>query len=210
MPVVCPTVLAINKADYERQMQRVGGLAPRMQIDLVDGDFSSAKTIALREAWWPKKVQADIHLMYRRPMDEILKLVRLQPHMVIVHAEAEGDFVAFSDAMRSSGVKAGVALLQETSPELIRKFVRHIDHVLIFSGNLGYFGGSADLSLLDKVRAIKEFAPDMEIGWDGGINADNIQKLVAGGVDVLNVGGGLQGADDPAAAYATLVSLAET
>ena len=43
-----------------------------------------------------------------------------------------------------------------------------------------------------------------EIGWDGGITADNAAVLVTAGVRVLNVGGYIQKADDPQAAYAKL------
>ena len=42
------------------------------------------------------------------------------------------------------------------------------------------------------------------IGWDGGINADNVVELVRAGVEVLNVGGFIQHSSDPGAAYAKL------
>ena len=79
-----------------------------------------------------------------------------------------------------------------------------IDHVLIFSGDLGHFGGKADLTLLNKVKYLKDKKPSLEIGWDGGINDQNAQNLLDGGVDVLNVGGYIQRSGDPAHAYAIL------
>jgi pentose-5-phosphate-3-epimerase len=75
--------------------------------------------------------------------------------------------------------------------------------VLIFSGNLGHFGGHANLKLLDKVTKLKELKPTLEIGWDGGVSDHNAKQLADGGVDVLNAGGYLHG-HDPAKAYATL------
>ncbi|MGH7237825.1 MAG: hypothetical protein ACREGF_04790, partial [Candidatus Saccharimonadales bacterium] len=83
-----------------------------------------------------------------------------------------------------------------------------IDHVLVFSGHLGNFGGHADLKLLDKVKQIKAAQPRLEIGWDGGVNDRNAAKLAEAGVQVLNAGGYLHGAKNPAEAYQKLKDLA--
>jgi len=97
-----------------------------------------------------------------------------------------------------------VALLPETSPELIRPALKWIDHVLVFSGSLGHFGGQADLRLLPKIKHLQKVKPQLEIGWDGGINAKNARALAMSGVDVLNTGGFIQNASDPFKAYQQL------
>jgi ribulose-phosphate 3-epimerase len=100
-------------------------------------------------------------------------------------------------------------LLPQTTVETITPALDHIDHVLIFSGDLGNFGGHANLRLLDKVAELRRHKPELEIGWDGGINEQNISKLVFAGVDVLNVGGYIQNAEEPEKAYSRLVRIAE-
>ena len=77
---------------------------------------------------------------------------------------------------------------------------------MIFSGDLGKFGGTASMMQLEKVRLIKAINPNVEIGWDGGVNVDNAYTLTQGGVDVLNVGGAIANAAEPGQVYATLVS----
>src|SRR5690606_36219400 len=98
----------------------------------------------------------------------------------------------------------GVALLKDTPASAIEPYIDQIEHVLVFSGDLGYYGGKADLALLSKVTELKKMKPSLEIGWDGGINDHNASELVKGGVDVLNVGGFIQKATDPEDAYAIL------
>jgi ribulose-phosphate 3-epimerase len=142
--------------------------------------------------------------MYKRPFNYSYQLLHLQPKLIIVHAEAEGDFAAFADLAHQSGVKVGVALKPETKPQVIAQALDFIDHVLIFSGNLGHFGGKANTHLLVKVLHLKQLKPNLEIGWDGGVNDKNAATLAAGGVDVLNVGGYIQHAANPAEAYKTL------
>lgn len=209
MPVICPTVLAADEQEYEAQITRVAHFAHRLQIDLTDGLFAKTPTIKPSEAWWPAAVKADIHLMYKQPAPALEKLLEHRPHLIIIHAESDGDFEAMAELCRHHKVKVGVALLQETSAETILPALDKIDHVLIFSGDLGSFGGRADLGLLEKVNFLKKHKPQLEIGWDGGIDDQNIAELVFGGVDVLNVGGFIQKAANPTAAYHGLQRIAD-
>lgn len=204
MAVICPTVLAETEADYKVQLARIEPFARRIQIDLSDGDFTKPKTVGLESVHWPKSVKADLHLMYTDPTRQMRQIVKLKPHLVIVHAESQGDFMTFAQILRKLGIKIGVALLPETPAKAIKPALELIDHVMIFSGTLGKFGGSADLDLLIKAQALKHLKKSLEIGWDGGVNERNAHLLAAGGVDVLNVGGAIQKAKDPADAYATL------
>jgi pentose-5-phosphate-3-epimerase len=117
--------------------------------------------------------------------------------------------MAMADKLHSSGIEIGAALLPPTPASNIVPALGVIDHVLIFSGNLGHQGGSvADLGLLAKAMELRQHKPELEIGWDGGVSADNVRQLSAAGVDVINVGGFIQYAVDPASAYATLEALA--
>jgi ribulose-phosphate 3-epimerase len=193
---------------YKRQIEQTVSYAHRVHIDLSDGFFAS-KLIEIEEVWWPGGVRADLHVMYERPFDHIEALTALRPQLIIVHAEAEGDFVAFANHVHHYGIEVGVALSPETSVESIQPALELIDHVLIFSGHLGRFGGHADLGLLDKARQLRGLKPQLEIGWDGGIDAQNAGDLARGGIDVLNAGGYLHGAVEPRHAYATLMAAIE-
>jgi ribulose-phosphate 3-epimerase len=203
MSLICPTVLADTVDEYRDQMEAIRPFASRIQIDLGDGDFTS-ETVGVTDVWWPEHIVADIHLMYRHPLRAVSDLVALKPAMVIIHAESEKAAGALA-LLREQGIRTGVALLQGTSVESAMDSIRLCDHVLIFSGSLGSFGGQVDLSLLSKVQQIRAINPAIEIGWDGGINADTARKLADGGIDVLNVGGAIQKASHPENAYRDLL-----
>lgn len=202
---ICPAVLAADAHDFREQMEHVAQFATRVHIDLSDGIFAQNKTIPIDQIWWPGGMRADLHVMHRRPFDSLRSMLALHPQMIIVHAEAEGDFEWFAHRAHSQGVETGVALLPGTPPELLRQSIKDIDYVLIFSGNLGHYGGKADLNLLEKVKILKQMKPQLEIGWDGGVNPENARALAEGGVEVLNSGGFIQHAHDPHAAFEQLV-----
>lgn len=205
MAQIVPTVTAFEPHEYRVQMERVAAFAGRVHIDLMDGEFAPSVSPALSQIWWPHHVRADIHLMYKKPMEYLEQLIALSPHMVIVHNEAEVHHMHFAAELHKHNIKTGLAILQDTPVAYAEQVMHSYDHVLVFSGDLGYHGGTADTALLPKVKEIKAHHPEVEIGWDGGINDSNAPQLVKAGVEVLNVGGFIQNADDPQRAYGKLV-----
>ncbi len=204
MAVIVPTVTTDDSHLYREQVERVVRFSPRIHIDLADGILSPNKLMGVTRAWLPEGVVVDVHLMFKFPTPVLIELMAMKPSMVIIHAEARASIRAVSELLKTQDICCGVAILQETQVEKISDDLKYIDHVLVFSGTLGSFGGQVDLNLLEKVKQLKAIKPELEIGWDGGINALNATDLVEGGVDVLNVGGFIQKSADPAAAYAKL------
>lgn len=203
--IICPTVLASDEAEFGHQMRKVAPLTDRIQIDLMDGEFASPGSVALEKIWWPKHIKADIHIMYQRPMEYLDQLIHMQPHLVIFHVESMFHHMHMAAELHKEGIKAGLAILPDTPVANIQQILNSFDHLLIFSGHLGHFGGKANLDLLAKVKEAKDHHPDLEFGWDGGVNVENAKQLADGGIHVLNAGGAIQKADDPQAAYNTLV-----
>jgi ribulose-phosphate 3-epimerase len=205
MAVICPTITAFDLHEYRTQMEQILPFTERIHIDLMDGEFAPTKSPDIDRIWLPAGFVNDIHLMYQHPMDYLEQLIKLKPNMVVIHNEATVHHMHFAAELHKAGIKAGLAILHDTPVENAYQIMDSFDHVLIFSGNLGYHGGStADFGLLDKVIKVRRHHPSAEIGWDGGITDQNAKQLIAGGVDVLNVGGFIQQALDPSAAYATL------
>lgn len=191
-------------------MVNIAQFAERIHIDLTDGVFAPSKLVEPDDAWWPVGMAADFHLMYKDPMPAAEIIMQHKPNLIIVHAEAEGDFNRFADFCRGHGVRVGVALLPQTPAETLLPALENIDHILLFSGNLGYQGGShADLGLLHKLETLRRKKPALEAGWDGGVNMQNVSELAAGGIDVVNVGGFIQKAVNPAQAFTALQRIAD-
>lgn len=212
MSVICPTVTCQSEDlhEYRKQMERVENLASRIQVDLMDGEFAPTKSPDIDKIWFPENIQVDLHLMYQHPADVLNDVLELHPSMLIVHKEAHVDFATLSGALRASDIKLGLAILPETPVADCLDELEFVDHVLIFSGDLGHYGGMVDLKLLKKIEQLRKYKPSLEIGWDGGVNLGNVKSLVEGGVDVLNVGGYIQNSDDSAAAYKQLANLLQS
>ena len=197
MSVIAPAILAESPDDYKAMVERIHPFAQRVHVDICDGEFAPTFTIGAAQVWWPQEWIVDIHAMVARPSEHLETLISLKPHMIIFHAEVTEDIVPVLQHVKQFGIKAGVALLRSTVPSTVTAAIEAADHVMIFSGELGKYGGTASLMQLEKVRLIRMIRQDVEIGWDGGANIENAYSLAQGGVDVLNVGGVIAKASDP-------------
>lgn len=203
---IAPTVLAETTDQFKQAMEKIHQLANRVHIDISDGEFAPTFTINASEAWWPQGWHADIHAMVARPSEYADQLIALKADLIIFHAEVQEDLLPTLQKVKSAGVKAGIALQRSTVPSTVAQYIEAVDHVMIFSGELGKYGGTASLMQLEKVRLVRALKPDVEIGWDGGVNLENAFSLAQGGVDVLNVGGTIAKSADPGATYNALVA----
>ncbi len=206
MSVIAPAILTENVLDFNEKLGIVQGFAQRLHVDISDGEFAPSFTVGVNDISWPPEMEVDIHAMVARPSEHVQSLVAKKPNLIIFHAEVQEDLGPIIQYIKQYGVKAGIALQRPTVPSSVAHLIELADHVMIFTGDLGHYGGVASLMQLEKVRLIHAIRPNIEIGWDGGVNVDNAFSLAQGGVDVLNVGGAIAKSADPAATYAQLVS----
>ncbi|HEY0964915.1 MAG TPA: hypothetical protein VGE13_00365 [Candidatus Saccharimonadales bacterium] len=205
MSVIAPAILTENVLDFNEKLGMVQQFAQRLHVDISDGEFAPSFTVGINDISWTPEMEVDIHAMVARPSEHVQSLVAKKPNLIIFHAEVQEDLGPIIQYIKQYGVKAGIALQRPTVPSSVAPLIEMADHVMIFTGDLGHYGGVASLMQLEKVRLIHAIRPNIEIGWDGGVNVDNAFSLAQGGVDVLNVGGAIAKSADPAATYAQLV-----
>jgi ribulose-phosphate 3-epimerase len=204
MAVIAPTILSETAEEYKASVERLTPFAQRIHIDISDGEFAPNFLLPAGQLYWPANWQVDIHAMVARPSEHVAQLISIKPSLIIIHAEVQEDITVVLNQIKAAGIKAGVALQRTTVPSTVADAIKLADHVMIFSGDLGKNGGTASLMQLEKIRLIKAINPSVEIGWDGGVNIENAYTLSQGNVNVLNVGGAIATAEDPAAEYAAL------
>lgn len=203
MSIVVPAITEQNVQDMNAEWLRMQPFASRIHLDLMDGQFAPGQPIPIGELSWSEGWQVDMHLMYQQPFVQLPAIVAMnpKPSLVVFHAEAEGDLLEFTKGLHDAGIKAGIALMRSTVPSDKADLIAAVDHVLIFSGDLGKHGGKANMLQLEKVQLIHKINDEVEIGWDGGANVDNAYTLALGGIDVINVGHALADVEDPEGVY---------
>ncbi len=205
MGVISPAILTDSVDSYRSYVEKIHPFAERVHVDITDGEFAPTFTVSASQVWWPQEWMVDIHAMVARPSEYLDTFVNLKPHMVILHAEVEEDLLPTIAHLKKFDIKAGIALQRSTVPLDNEAVIKAADHVMIFTGDLGKYGGVASMMQLEKVRLIRAINPQVEIGWDGGVTVENAFSLSQGGVDVLNAGSAIAKSADPKDAYDKLV-----
>ena len=97
---IVPAILTDNKQDYRAQAERINTFTRRVQIDVTDGVFAQPPTLDVTNVWWPKNWQADLHLMAAKPSESIDTILKLNPSLCILHAEASEDLLPIFESLK--------------------------------------------------------------------------------------------------------------
>ncbi len=209
MAEVAVTIDADTPADFAARIDRVKGFAKRIHVDISDGVFAPHKTIGLSQAYGIEGAELDLHMMVEYPESQIEKMLAFEPNLVILHFESAGGHLkeVFSQ-LKAVGIRTGLAIEHDTTIEQVKDWLPDLDHLLVFTGKLGFNGGEMRVDCLDKIAAAKIFNPNLEVGVDGGVNQETARYALAAGADVLDTGSFVHEAVDPEAAYIGLEALA--
>ncbi len=192
---IVPTILATDKKELQEQLakvQKLENLINWVHFDFMDKKFVQNKSIdpdLLADQNLSQKKEA--HLMVENPYEMLEGLNNLNFDRVIVHAESN-EIKKTLKEINVLGMKAGLAVKNETSLEELIPYLMDIDLLLIMSVEPGFQGQSFIVESLEKIRQAYKLRGDnnlnFKIAVDGAIKDTNINLLVAAGVDQLEVG----------------------
>ena len=139
--------------------------------------------------------------MIQNPDDFIDDFKAAGTDILTVHYEACTHLHRTIQKIKSTGMKAGVALNPHTPVSLLKNILEDLDMVLIMSVNPGFGGQSFIEGTYEKIRELKREidAKNLKtiIQVDGGVNTKNAGDLVAAGVTSLVAGSAVYKSEDP-------------
>jgi ribulose-phosphate 3-epimerase len=214
---LAPSILSADFAalgEAVRMLERGG--ADLVHLDVMDGHFVPNLTIgpaAVKAIRRVTQLPLEAHLMVTDPDRYIDIFAAAGAQTLIVHAEVLPHLHRTIQAIHRLGCRAGVALNPSTPPAVLSEVLGDVDLVLVMSVNPG-FGGQAFISNSEsKIQRVRQLLTaagskaDVEV--DGGIDQDNIARVVAAGASMVVVGAAIFEQPDPAEATRTLRARAQ-
>jgi ribulose-phosphate 3-epimerase len=210
---IAPSILSADftrLADEIRAVEQGG--ATILHVDVMDGQFVPNITIgipvvkSIRKA---TKLTIDCHLMIEEPGRYAVEFVKAGADMVSVHVEADVHLHRTLTAIREAGAKAGVAINPATPLAALEEAIHFADFILLMSVNPGFGGQKFIPTSLDKLRRLRQMIDSRElktrIEIDGGIDSENILRVVESGAEIIVAGSAVYGKEDPIEAVKELL-----
>jgi ribulose-phosphate 3-epimerase len=197
---LAPSILSFDLPDLRGAVRTfIKGGAEIVHLDVMDGQFvppitfGDAYVKSLRDC-----VDAlfEVHLMTLSPERHVEPFAEAGCGRIIFHAEATSHAHRIAQSIRALGVQAGIALNPGTPIEMVSELVDVLDLVLVMTVNPGWGGQAFIPSCLEKVRRLRERAPNIHIEVDGGVDPHTLPLLREAGANVFVVGSFLARAPD--------------
>ena len=203
--LIAPSILSANFAALGEEIAAVErGGADLIHVDVMDGHFVPNLTIGpavVRALKGVAKVPLDVHLMITDPDRFIEAFANAGAAMISVHVEVLPHLHRTVHAIKALGVKAGVVINPATAVGAIEPIAADVDYLLVMSVNPGFSGQTFIPSSEAKVEAVRSLLDRLEnpapVEIDGGIDLQNIARVVAAGARIVVAGAAIFPASGP-------------
>ncbi|QAT39254.1 ribulose-phosphate 3-epimerase [Clostridium sp. JN-9] len=193
--LINPSILSadFNNLQSDLSLLEQSGIKS-IHIDVMDGNFVPNITFGseqIKQLRRITKMKFDVHLMVHEPIRFIKDFVDAGADSITVHCEACKHIYRTLEEIKKY-VNAGVALNPATPLSNIEYLTNIADKILIMTVNPG-FGGQKYIDCMESKivqlnNLIKEKSSSAIIQVDGGINENNIQRLIGLGVKDIVMG----------------------
>jgi ribulose-phosphate 3-epimerase len=213
---IAPSILSADFAKLGDEIRAIEeGGAQVLHFDVMDGRFVPNITVGLpvlRSIAKATKLKIDTHLMIVEPYRYAVQFVEAGANMVSVHVEADVHLQRTLTAIREAGGEAGIAINPATPLISLEEALPYADFVLLMSVNPGFGGQKFIPTSIDKLRRLRLMIQqrnlNVRIEIDGGIDADNIAKIVENGAEIIVAGSAVFGKGNPKQAVRDLIEAA--
>lgn len=191
---IVPTLLTHSLKEFKEKLDLIAPHFNFAQIDCMDDKFVANKTFyeVDKVKSLKSKVDFELHLMVNNPLAVVKKWERYKKaKKIIFHYEAMKSDEAVLELIKyiqKKKIQAGLAIKPQTPVNKIIKFLPALDLVFLLGVEPGWGGQTLQSEVLNKAKLIRLKYPKLDIEIDGGVNLENIPRIIHSGVNIISAG----------------------
>lgn len=210
--LIAPSILSSDFGKIYESIELINkSEADWIHCDVMDGRFVPNITFGFPVLSAVKRVAKkplDVHLMIFEPEKYLVDFKKAGADILTVHIEVSSHLHRTINGIRDLGMSPGIAINPHTSIELLNEIISDIDLVCLMSVNPGFGGQKFIENTYSKIERLKNLIisknSKAKIEIDGGVDFNNVSKLIKAGADVLVAGNTVFGAKNPEEAISKL------
>ncbi|MFH1836398.1 MAG: ribulose-phosphate 3-epimerase [Methanobacteriota archaeon] len=204
LKLIAPSIIAENQEELSALLNRIDGISPIYQLDIMDGEFVPTQSLDFDFMIPENDAHYEAHLMVARPREWLEKLDRIAD-TILFPIETSQDPKALIDEARKKGMRVGFVLNPDTPVSAVEPYLDDIDQMLVMTVNPGFYGAQFLPETLSKVSEIRQLKPNIDLEVDGGITADTIEVAAEAGANKFVSGSFVVKSEDPGKAVKNLL-----
>jgi len=193
---LAPSILDVDFTCLERELRKIeNGGADLLHLDIMDGNFVPNISFGPRIVESIKRITSlplEVHLMVEKPENHIKSFINAGGDIIIVHYETSKHLDRLIQIINEAGVKSGIALNPATPLSVIEYLINKINILLLMTVNPGFGGQKFIPEMINKIEKARKIIDNQKkaisLAVDGGINLDNIYKVIKAGAEIIVVG----------------------
>lgn len=212
---IVPAIIPASLAHIESVLSTISAFTKDVQIDVVDGKFvpfiswpygeGAAAGEPRMLAPYTATFDIEIDFMIANVLAELPKWQRLGIKRAVVHIESCDDLARAREIVHAEGALLGLSSNNDTSLATFLDSLQYADYAQCMGiAQIGSQGQPFDEGVLERIRAVKERYPDMEVAVDGSVNITSKSALIDAGATRLISGSAILHAANPQEAYRTM------
>lgn len=215
MPIIAPSLLSCNFLQLQAECEMLNNSkAAWFHIDVMDGVFVPNISFGLpilQQVRTATTKVLDVHLMIVNPDKYIDAFKAAGADVLTVHVEACTHLHRTLQHIKSTGMKAGVAINPHTNINQIEDVLELLDVVCLMSVNPGFGGQSFIPNTINKIKQLRQNIDSRQLNTlieiDGGVTLENANSIIEAGANVLVAGNTVFKSKNPSETIEELFSI---
>ncbi len=196
--MVRPSIIACPFVRWKDELESMESIGiDTVHLDVMDGHFVPNMTFGMMVVEGIRKwtdLKLDTHVMISNPSKYLKAFWEAGADIITFHVETGREAFESMEIAKKYGIAVGVAMNPKTHPRFVEPFLGDVEQVIVMTVEPGFSGQRLIEEVLYKVSYLKHLKLERNLKFkivvDGGVNRDNLGRILELGSDAVVMGKG--------------------